>query len=262
MQDRTILITRSQAQAFEFRRLLEKAGAKVLEVPTIEIRPAHSPELDSAIMQLGSYDWLMFTSVNGVEIFMQRAQELGQLPAPEDSALPRICTIGPATARKVESYGYLVELIPKLYQAEGVLQDFLRFNQGQIKALRILLPRARKARELLPKRLREQGAEVDLIPVYDTVVPKESRFTLAELLRSESPDLITFTSSSTVRNFVTLTEEDEDLKRYRYAAIGPITAATAHEYGLDIVVQAEKFSIPDLVAAIGRYFGEADSDRR
>ncbi|MFQ5929937.1 MAG: uroporphyrinogen-III synthase [Acidobacteriota bacterium] len=257
LQDRTILITRSQAQASEFRRLLEKAGAKVLEVPTIEIRPAHSPELDSAIMRLGSYDWLMFTSVNGVEIFMQRAQELGRLPVPEaNSSLPKICTIGPATARKVESYGYLVELVPELYQAEGVLRDFLHFNQGQIKGLRILLPRARKARELLPKRLREQGAEVDLIPVYDTVVPEESRFTLAELLRSESPDLITFTSSSTVRNFVTLTEEDEDLKRYHYAAIGPITAATAQEYGLDIVVQAEKFSIPDLVAAIGRYFSE------
>ncbi len=255
LHDRTILNTRSRGQAPEFRLLLEKAGARVLDLPTIEIRPRPTPELDRAVGGLENCDWLMFTSANAVEIFMDRAQALGRLPAPEgDSPFPRICTIGPATAGKVESYGYTVDLVPKLYQAEGILEDFLDFNSGSIQDLRILIPRASKARELLPQSLREQGAQVNLIEIYDTVVPEESRSRMAELLDQQPPDLITFTSSSTVNHFTALAQEVEDLKRYHYAAIGPITAATAREYGLEIVVQAERSSIPDLVKAIERYF--------
>lgn len=255
LHNRTILNTRSRGQAPEFRLLLEKAGAQVLDLPTIEIRPRPTPELDRAVGGLENCDWLMFTSANAVEIFMDRALALGRLPAPEeDSAFPRICTIGPATAGKVESYGYSVDLVPKLYQAEGILEDFLDFNSGSIQDLRILLPRASQARELLPQTLREQGAQVNLIEIYDTVVPKESRSRLAELLRTQPPDLITFTSSSTVSHFAALGQQAEDLKQFHYAAIGPITAATAREYGLEIVVQAERSSIPDLVSAIERYF--------
>lgn len=255
LQDRTILITRSRDQAPEFRLLLEEAGAKVLNLPTIEIRPRPTSELDRAVGELESCDWLMFTSANAVEIFMGRAQALGRLPdAKEDSPFPRICTIGPATAGKVESYGYSVDLVPKRYQAEGILEDFLDFNRGRIQGLRILLPLASRARELLPQRLQEQGARVKLLAVYDTVVPAESRSKLAQLLKAQSPDLITFTSSSTVDNFATLSEGVADLRQFHYAAIGPVTAATAQEHGFRIVVQAERSSIPDLVSAMERYF--------
>ncbi len=255
LHHRTILITRAQGQAPELQHLLEKAGARVLHLPTIEIRPRPDEELDHAVEALKSCDWLMFTSANAVEIFMNRAEALGKLPAPNgDSPLPKICTIGPATADKVTSYGYAVDLIPELYQAEGILKDFVDYNGGRIEGLRILLPRASRARELLPQTLQEQGAEVNLIKVYDTVVPEESRAKLAQLLQSHPPDLITFTSSSTVSNFATLAERIEDARQFRCAVIGPITAATAREHGLKIVVQAERSSVPDLVRAIEQYF--------
>lgn len=255
LRDRTILITRTRGQAPEFQKLLEEAGARVLHLPTIEIRPRPDAELDRAIEALESCDWLMFTSANAVEIFMDRAEALGKLPAPKgDSPLPKICTIGPATAEKVKSYGYEVDLVPELYQAEGILEDFLAFNGGQVEGLRILLPRASQAREVLPQTLKEQGAEVNLIEIYDTVVPEESRARLAQLLESQPPDLITFTSSSTVNNFATLAEEVQDVRQFRCAVIGPITANTAREHGLKIAVQAERSSVPDLVRAIEAYF--------
>ena len=255
LHHRTILITRAQGQAPEFQHLLEKAGARVLHLPTIEIRPRPDEELDHAVEALKSCDWLMFTSANAVEILLDRAQALGKLPTPKgDSPLPKICTIGPATADKVKSYGYAVDLVPELYQAEGILKDFLDFNGGRVEGLRILLPRASRARELLPQTLRKQGAEVNLIKVYDTVVPEGSRSKLTQLFKSQPPDLITFTSSSTVSNFATLAEKVEDVQQFRCAVIGPITAATAREHGLKIVVQAEKSSVPDLVRAIEHYF--------
>ena len=255
LENHTILITRSRDQAPEFRQLLEQAGARVLELPTIEIRPRPNSQLDRVVEGLEHCDWLMFTSANAVEIVMDRARALGRLPGEKgNSPVPKICTIGPATARKVESYGYSVDLVPRLYQAEGVLEDFLRMNQGEIKGLRILLPRASEAREVLPQTLREQGAEVNLIAVYDTVIPDRSRAQLAELLSNQPPDMITFTSSSTVKNFVALAQGVENLKEFCCAVIGPITAATAAEYGFNTVVQPEKSSVPDLVRAIGQYF--------
>ncbi|MEE8161782.1 MAG: uroporphyrinogen-III synthase [Acidobacteriota bacterium] len=260
LENRTILITRSQSQSPEFRHLLEHEGARVLEIPTIEIRPRPSPELDVAIENLGRYQWLMFTSVHGVQIFMERAQELGALSGwPDSIAFPSICSIGPTTAKRVEEYGFRADLVPRIYQAEGILEDFIRLNDGSVKNLRVLLPRASQAREVLPDTLRNRGAMVDVIAVYDTLVPEASRSRLTELLRDESPDLITFTSSSTVANFVTLAPENTNLKQFRYAAIGPITAATAREYGLEIVTQADKSSIPDLVSAIEHYFSHAET---
>jgi uroporphyrinogen III methyltransferase / synthase len=255
LQNRTILITRTQSQAPEFRLLLERLGARVLEIPTIEIRPRSGPELDSALENVDRYQWLIFTSVHSVEIFMERARELGRLSSREKNlAFPKICTIGPATAEKVQQYGLQVDLLPGIHQAEGILEDFLRFTQGRIEGLRILIPRARRAREILPEQLRKQRAKVKVLPVYDTVLPRTSQSRLHNLLGKESPDLITFTSSSTVRNFVSLITRQKDLRQFRYAAIGPITAATAREYGLKVVVQAEKSSIPQLVTAIEQYF--------
>ncbi len=255
LKSRRIMITRSSSQASEFRLLLEAAGAEVVETPTIEILPRLGPELDSAIEKLGSYDWVILTSINGARIFLQRASDLGRLPFYEPT--PRICTIGPATARGVQEYGLSVDLTPARYQAEGVIEEFLRLHDGKIRGLRILLPRASKAREILPEELRRQGAEVDVIAVYDTVLPEEGRARVRAALQGPAPDLVAFTSSSTVHNFVDLADGDEALKSFRYAAIGPITAATAAEYDLPVVLEPSKSTIPDLVIAIRRYFRDS-----
>lgn len=257
LENRTILITRARNQAPDFRRMLEQQGAQVLELPTIEIRPRPDPELDQAVKGLDHCDWLMFTSANAVEIFLDRARLLERLPGGTDNtALPKICTIGPATAEKVKSYGYSVDLVPRLYQAEGVLEEFLDFHEGQIKGLRILLPHASEARELLPRTLRGQGAEVNLVPIYDTIIPEESYAQLAQLFKGHTPDMITFTSSSTVKHFVALAEGIEKINEVPCAVIGPITAETAAENALNIVVQPEQSTVTDLVEAMGRYFQE------
>lgn len=254
LQGRTILITRSRRQAPQFRELLEKAGAVVLEIPTIEIRPRLGPNLDSAIKELPRYDWLIFTSSNGAEIFLERVSQR-EVPheARSEEPFPKICAIGPATQHKVEEYGHPVDLVPQVYQAEGVLLDLLGFHQGDLAGLRILLPRASRARGLLPDELRRHGAQVEVLPVYDTIVPERSRRALRDALEKGSPDLITFTSSSTVHHLLALGNLAE-LKRFRYAAIGPITAATAKGYGLNVALQAKPFTIPDLVSAIEGYF--------
>ncbi len=260
LENRTILITRARNQAPDFRRLLEQQGAQVLELPTIEIRPRPDPELDQAVKGLDNCDWLMFTSANAAEIFLDRARLLERLPRDTDNTVfPRICTIGPATAEKVRNYGYPVDLVPCLYQAEGVLKDFLSLHEGDIQGLRILLPRASEAREVLPRTLRDQGAEVNLVPIYDTVIPEESHAKLAKVFQTDAPDMITFTSSSTVRNFVALAEGIEEITRFPCAVIGPITAETASENSLDIRVQPEESTIPDLVEAMGRYFEKVGS---
>ena len=255
LHNRTVLITRSQKQSSQFRKLLEAEGAQVLEVPTIEIRPLHGPQLDEAIQNITDYDWLIFTSANGVEIFMERNSQFDHLkPLAATSPKPRICAIGPATAGKLESYGCSVHLIPEVYQAEGVLKDFLSYNKGKVKNLRILLPRALEAREILPQTLRRKGASVEVIPIYKTVIPEKSRTSLSSILRSQTPDLITFTSPSTVRHFVSLMPKTEELARFCYAVIGPITAAEARNHNLKIAVQAQQYSIPHLVKAICQYF--------
>ena len=255
LANRTIVITRSRFQAPAFKLLLEQAGARVLEIPTIEIRPRLSPILDKAIRQLHYYHWLIFTSTHGVQIFMERAIQLECFTVVSaDPNQPSICTIGPATAQRVEDYHCKVTLLPKIYQAEGILETFLEFNNKRVRGLKILIPHASQAREILAEGLKREGCEVDPIPVYDTVIPEEGRLRFDEFLNEDSPDLITFTSSSTVKHFVTLANQMTNINSYRYAAIGPITAATARNYGLDIVVQAEKSSIPDFVTSIKHYF--------
>ncbi len=256
LRGRTILVTRSPSQAGDFTDLLTAHGASVLEVPTIEIRPRPEKEIDTILERLSEYDWVIFTSANGVEVLLGRARHLGISVLAEAETGPSVCAIGPATADRVRDYGGRVDFVPSRYQAEGILESFLERNPVPLSGLRILIPRASRARSILPRRLRELEAEVDVLPVYDTIVPPGSREKLSQVLRDQEPDLVTFTSSSTVRHFVSLAEDSQSLKRYRYAAIGPITAGTAEEHGLQVVVQAGKSTIPDLVEAIVCYFSE------
>jgi uroporphyrinogen III methyltransferase/synthase len=248
LENLSILVTRTRRQSGSFAKMLRERGARVFEVPTIEIRPLDPEPLDSALARLESYDWLFFTSVNAVDIFFGRYQARAN-----PSSLPRICCIGPATADRVRSFGAAVALLPGVYQAEGILDEFSSLNAGNLRGLRILLPRAQVAREILPRQLEERGARVDLIPVYETVVPTESRTMLDRILDESTPDLVTFTSSSTVRNFMAIAEERGDLGRVRCAVIGPITADMARDAGLEIVCMAKNSTIPDLVDAIVDY---------
>ena len=250
LEGRRILVTRSRAQVGEFSRLLREAGADVVEIPAIEIVPRPNRELDPCIAKAHRFDWLFFTSVNGAEIFLSRARELDSPFSGKDGPSPRICAIGPATARRVERFGREVHLVPARYQAEGVLEAFLELHSNRIEGLSILIPRASQARSLLPRELSRYGAQVEVVPVYDTVVPEESRLALKQALDTGTPDLITFTSSSTVRHLMKLATDPDAVRSVPCAAIGPITAETAREYGFQVVVESSESTIPGLFAAI------------
>ncbi len=246
-------MTRSRSQAGEFSRLLQQAGAEVLEIPAIEIVPRPNQELDACISRAHEFDWLFFTSVNGAEIFLARARESDALLTEKDGPAPRICAIGPATARRVKRFGWKVHLVPVRYQAEGVLEAFLERHSNRIEGLSILIPRASQARSLLPRELSRHGAQVQVVPVYDTVVPEESRLALKKALDAGAPDLITFTSSSTVRHLMNLATSPDRVRTVPCAAIGPITAATAREHGFHVVIESQESTVPGLFAAISGY---------
>ena len=232
---RRILITRPREQAEEFREILEGLGAETLVAPTIRIAPPGDwGPLDAAIGALGAYDWVIFTSVNGVRFFAERLRELGRgagALAPD----VRILAIGPATGQAVEDVlGRGADGVPEQYVAEGILE---MMNGEKLGGKRILIPRAEVAREILPDTLRERGAEVDVPPAYRTL-PAEAAD--AERARTEigagRVDMVTFTSSSTARNFADIfggRSIREAMGRVAVASIGPIASETAREVGLE-----------------------------
>ena len=244
-----ILITRAIEQAEEFSALLENYGAEVIPFPTIEIAPPEDWQpLDEAIEKLDSYDWITFTSVNGVRSFTHRLRDKGR----DVDALveKKICVIGPRTQGELEGMGLTVSFIPQEYRAEGVAEGLkARGIQGK----KILLPRARGARKILPESLREAGAEVDEVEVYQAVKPSESNKSLASILK-KGIDVVTFTSSSTVRNFMELVYDKSALNGVMIAVIGPITAETVKNYGLEPHITPQEYTIPALVEAIVEYF--------
>lgn len=246
-------MTRSRNQVGEFSRLLRQAGADVVEIPAIEIVPRPKRELDPCISRAHRFDWLFFTSVNGAGIFLSRAGELDTPLSQKEGPSPRICAIGPATARRVQRFGWEVDLVPTRYQAEGVLEAFLERHSNRIGGLRILIPIASQARSLLPRELTRHGAQVEVVPVYDTVVPEESRLALKQALDAGVPDLITFTSSSTVRHLMNLATDPDAVRSVPCAAIGPITAATAREHGFQVAVESRESTISGMFEALFRY---------
>lgn len=235
-----IVVTRAREQASELSARLRALGAEVLELPTIEIRPAQDRgPLEAALARLETYDWLIFTSANGVRHFAER---LGgrQFRA-------RVCAIGPATRRAAEERGWTVSLMPEEYVAESLVAAFAGEDLG---GKRMLLPRAAAARDVVPAELTRRGAHVDVVEVYRTAVPAEAP-ALAEMIfgGARKPDWITFTSSSTVTHFVQVAGAAA-LEGVRVASIGPVTSATARRYGLEVTVEAETFTLDGLVAAI------------
>jgi uroporphyrinogen III methyltransferase/synthase len=257
---RTVVVTRALAQSDEFVSELEQYGASVIVCPTIEIRELESYErLDEAIEHLYGYDWLIFTSVNGVDHFFRRLETTGQNAHELDDL--KVCAIGEATADKLRDLHVHVDLIPEEFKAEGVFAALSRFVGGEdaLHGLNVLIPRASVARDYLPKALEQAGARVDVVPAYRTSLPENlDRGRIAAML-SGGADCIAFTSSSTVRNLAQLFDTDdlnEALAGVVIACIGDITAKTAAEHGLQVKIQPPQFTIPALARAIADYFNQ------
>ena len=250
---RRILVTRASGQAFALAQPLRELGAEVIEVPTIEIRSTGSyGALDNALLKIDHYDTLILTSVNGVEALFARYNRLG-LPL-EDMQHLLVVAIGPATAIEIQSEGLGVSIIPEKYVAESVIEAL----QGKIfKGSRVLLVRAKVARDVLPDELRKAGATVDVIEAYETVVPDGAAERLNEIFANPAtrPHVVTFTSSSTVTNFFSLLapEQRECLGDICLASIGPVTSATLTNSGFAPTVEATEYTMGGLVEAIARY---------
>src|SRR5215472_2792591 len=242
---KTVVVTRAPEQAADLSSRLRALGADALELPVISLQPpSDTGPLDRAIDHLALYDWLIFTSANGVRFFMDRLdhsdRDLRSLKA-------RICTIGPATRQAVENLHLKVDLMPKEYVAESVVAAFAAETlQGR----RVLLPRAAVARDLIPAELGKMGAHVDIVEAYRTVMPENAAENARALFAARTkPDWITFTSSSTVKNFIAAAGRDA-LQRVRIASIGPVTSKTARDLGLKVDAEAEQFTIDGLLEAI------------
>lgn len=250
---RRVVVTRARAQAGELSEKLEALGAEVIEFPVIEIQPPEDfAPLDEAISDLDSFDWLIFTSANGVDAFMQRLDHHGL----DLRAVPRharLAAIGPATAERLRETGLRVDAVPKEYRAEALLEEVAG---DSLEGKRILIPRAKVAREVLPGRLREAGAEVVVPPTYESVPSSEGKQELARRLEGGEVDCVTFTASSTVENFVRAFGDDTFrlLERAKVVCIGPITAETARERGVRVDAEAAEYTIPGLVEAVADLF--------
>jgi uroporphyrinogen III methyltransferase/synthase len=244
-----IVVTRAREQASALSDLLREQGAEPLEFPTIRIAPLDNySELDGAIEALRSYDWVVFTSANGVRSFFERLQNDHKDARALGAA--RVAAIGPATADALRDFGIQPDFVPTRFVAESVAEEWPdRDTAGK----RVLLARAKEAREFLPDRLREMGAEVDVVAAYQTVRDDSAAEELREELSAGRIDAVTFTSSSTVRNFVEglgASDVASMLKHVTVACIGPVTADTARELGLEPTLVAEEFTVEGLVQAL------------
>jgi uroporphyrinogen-III synthase len=251
-----VLVSRARKQAGALSSALRELGCEVVEIPFIEIRkPSSFQPLDTSLRNLATYDWLILTSVNGVEALFERMTKKKL----DLSALAHltVAAIGPATRKAIEEHGLRVTVTPREYVAESVV----RALQRRVKGKHVLLVRAKVARDVIPRELRKAGAEVDVVEAYETVVPKASEKRLRGVLASKQHPVhaITFTSSSTVKNFVGLLGlrgARAALKKpaadhgVNSASIGPVTSATLREFGLPVDIEAKEYTIPGLVAAM------------
>jgi uroporphyrinogen-III synthase len=249
-----ILVGRARHQAGSLSVSLRGLGAAVIEIPFIEIRkPQTNEPLDDALRNINGYDWLILTSVNGVEAMWQRVRKLrirrGNLKHLQ------IAAIGPATKAALVKHGLKVKMVPEEYVAESVVKGL----RDKVKGKRVVVIRAKVARDVIPEELRAAGAKVDVVEAYETVVPEKSRARLRALMKNASrrPHVVTFTSSSTVRNFAELLGNSAAgsraanwLKHMQFASIGPVTSATLGELQLPAAIEAREFTMGGLIRAI------------
>jgi uroporphyrinogen-III synthase len=285
-----ILVGRARHQASALSAELKKLGAEIIEIPFIEIRkPGSYKDLDAALKSIAEYDWLVLTSVNGVEAVAARMRRLRT--SAKNLKHLKVAAIGPATREEIEKLGLRVAVVPQRYIAESVVECL----RGKVEGERVLLARAKVTRDVIPRELRKMGAQVDVVEAYETVVPAASRTRLRSVMKDPKrrPHVVTFTSSSTVRNFAALLGMHETqlhagvhpeirsegaaanspapqrpernpararpvrtaaiaslLEGVQFASIGPITSATLRELGLPLHIEATEYTIPGLTKAI------------
>jgi len=244
-----ILVGRARHQASSLSAGLRSLGASVVEIPFIEIRkPQSFQPLDDALKNLKRYDWLILTSVNGVEAMWERRRKF-RLTRRHFEHL-QIAAIGPATKRALVKNGLTVKMVPEEYVAESVVRGLRDKVSGKC----VLLVRAKVARDVIPEQLRAAGAEVDVVEAYETVIPTKSGERLRALMKDSTrrPHLVTFTSSSTAGNFAELlgTVRTGLLKDVEFASIGPVTSATLRELHLPVAIEAREFTMGGLIRAI------------
>jgi len=253
LMGRSIVVTRAREQASELVKRLSDLGAECLECPTIKVAPPDDLKpLDKAIENLSTYDWLIFTSVNGVNFFFNRLFVNNK----DVRALSNVHTavIGPATAKRLFDFGLQSDIVPESYRAESIIKAFAGKD---INGKKMLLPRAKEARPILPLELTRMGAVVDEVTAYCTRAVQDNVDLMLTRLKEKTIDLITFTSSSTVKNFHALLppEDLESLMQgVTVASIGPITGDTARDLGFDVHIIAESFTIPGLCQAIRQHY--------
>ncbi len=248
---KTFVVTRARAQASVLTEKLEAEGAKVIEVPAIKIAdPEDFRPLDAAQQNLVSYEWVIFTSANGVDLFFDRLLKNGK--DARAFAGSKIAAIGSATADMLTAYGLTADLVPPSYKAEDLAETLLpQLHEGS----KVLLARAKEARNVLPDTLKDAGANVEVVAVYETVADCENRDELIAGLKDKTIDCITFTSSSTVTNLLHSLDGDKELLGdVTLAAIGPITAKTMEKHGLKPTVCAETYTIDGLVDALNKFY--------
>lgn len=248
-----VLVTRAADKAGEFATLLQSKGASVFECPTIELIPPESwAELDAELERLSSYDWTIFTSANAVSFFFERVAAKGFDCRIFSSC--RICAVGPKTAALLATYGINADMIPADYKAEGVVAEFGRMAmQGK----RVFFPRADKARELIPAALGKMGAVVAAPVAYRNIIPDSIPQKALQALEEQRIHCVTFTSSSTAENLAAILGENRLLRLLEgvtVAAIGPVTAKTCRELGLEVHIEPEKYTLETMTAEIVKYF--------
>ncbi len=249
-----ILVGRARHQAGSLSASLRSLGAAVIEIPFIEIRKPQSYQpLDSALKNIKSNDWLILTSANGVEAMWERVRKL-RITRRNLEHL-QIAAIGPATKKAIVKHGLEVKMVPEEYVAESVVKGL----RDKVNGKRVVLIRAKVARDVIPEELRAAGAQVDVVEAYETVVPEKSRARLRALMKSAArrPHIVTFTSSSSAKNFAELLGNFKAgspspgwLKHVQLASIGPVTSATLRELQLPVAIEAREFTMGGLIRAI------------
>jgi uroporphyrinogen-III synthase len=257
-----ILVGRARHQAGSLSTNLRSLGASVMEIPFIEIRKPQSYQpLDDALKNIRNYDWLILTSANGVGAMWERARKL-RITRRNLKHL-QIAAIGPATKKAIVKHGLKVKMVPEEYVAESVVKGL----RDKVNGKRVVLIRAKVARDVIPEELRAAGAVVDVVEAYETVAPEKSRVRLRTLMRSVArrPHVVTFTSSSTAKNFAELLRGSgpqprlgADLRQAKadlfngiqFASIGPVTSATLRELHMPVAIEAREFTMGGLIRAI------------
>lgn len=241
-----IIVTRAQEQAGTFSSKLRELGARVYEMPTIKIIPLNDYALlDHSLLNIKNYDYLILTSVNGVKYFFERLNYLS-MDGRSLSNL-KICAIGPATARAIKEKFLNVDIMPQKYIAESVVE---KLEEHGIKGKKFLLCRAKVARDVIPDEIRNKGGEIDVIPVYETILNEDSKDGIIDVL-NKGIDYITFTSSSTVSNFFQLIENRKELlSNIKFASIGPVTSSTIRSFGFTPAIEAQEYTIDGLIKAM------------